>query len=82
MILSLTYYGHDLLREKAKPVEEIDPKIKQLVEDMVETMVELEFSGVEGEAEGIKCPKCEIKYILEETVINKVFPAEAELSYK
>lgn len=51
-------------------------------EDMVETIVELEFSGVEGEAEGIKCPKCEMKYLLEETVVNKVFPAEAELSYK
>ena len=54
----------------------------QYKEEMIETIVELEFSGVEGSAEGIQCPKCGIKYLLEETVIDKVFPAEAELSYK
>jgi DNA-directed RNA polymerase subunit RPC12/RpoP len=49
---------------------------------MVEDLVILEFSGVQGSAEGIKCPKCGRKYLLEETVREKVFPAESELSYK
>lgn len=54
----------------------------QCREDMIEDMIILEFSGIQGSAEGIRCPKCGTKYLLEETVIEKVFPAEAELSYK
>lgn len=54
----------------------------QCREDMVEDLVILEFSGVQGSVEGIKCPKCGMKYVLEETVREKVFQAESELSYK
>ena len=51
-------------------------------EDMVEAMVELEFSGVRASVEGIKCPVCSIKFVVNEEVIKKVLEAEGELSYK
>ena len=51
-------------------------------EDMVEAMVKLEFAGLEGSVEGISCPKCEAKYLLEETVMEKVREAEGEVSVK
>lgn len=38
MILKLAYYGDPILRKKALRVENIDDEIKQLVEDMTETM--------------------------------------------
>lgn len=34
----LTYYGHPVLRKKTSPVTEITPEIRQLVEDMFDTM--------------------------------------------
>lgn len=38
MILKLAYYGDPILRQKALRIESIDDEIKQLIEDMVETM--------------------------------------------
>lgn len=38
MILDLRYYGDPILRQKAKPVEKITDEIRQLVNDMIETM--------------------------------------------
>lgn len=37
-ILPLAYYGEDVLRQKALPVVNINPEIKQLVQGMIETM--------------------------------------------
>ena len=51
-------------------------------EDMVKAMVELEFSGVRASVEGIKCPVCSTKFVVEKDVIVKVLEAEGELSYK
>lgn len=38
MKLPLAYYGDPVLRKKAKPVEAINDEIRQLVQDMAETM--------------------------------------------
>lgn len=37
-LLPLTYYGNHLLKEKAKPVAEITPDVKKLINEMIETM--------------------------------------------
>ena len=50
--------------------------------DMLEDMVELEFEGLKGSVEGIKCPECGTKYLLEETVTEKVRRAEGQESMK
>jgi peptide deformylase len=39
MQLKFAYYGHPILRKKAAPVEMIDEHIKELVRDMIETML-------------------------------------------
>lgn len=39
MILQLHYYGHPILRQKAKPIEAVTPEIVKIAEDMVETML-------------------------------------------
>ncbi|CRX38101.1 peptide deformylase [Estrella lausannensis] len=38
MRLKITYYGNPLLRKKAQPVGSLTPEVKQLAQDMVETM--------------------------------------------
>ncbi len=38
MILDLAYYGDPVLRENAKAVKEITPEIKELVQNMIDTM--------------------------------------------
>lgn len=50
MILEITKLGEDVLRQVAKPVEEVNDEIRQLAEDMFETMIEAE--GV-----GLACPQ-------------------------
>lgn len=44
MKLNLHYYGDSMLRERAESVEEITDEIRQLVSDMIETM--LDFNGI------------------------------------
>jgi peptide deformylase len=39
MKLPLFYYGHPVLRFKAKPIEKITPEILSLAENMIETMI-------------------------------------------
>lgn len=50
MILEITKLGEDVLRQVAKPVEEVNDEIRQLAEDMFETMIEAD--GV-----GLACPQ-------------------------
>lgn len=50
MILNITKLGEDILRQKAQPVEEVNDEIRQLANDMFETMIEAE--GV-----GLACPQ-------------------------
>lgn len=44
MIRELRYYGDPVLRQKAQPIEEITDEIRQLAQDMIETM--LKFDGI------------------------------------
>jgi hypothetical protein len=50
--------------------------------DMVEVSMHLYFEGIEGDIEGIQCPKCGTKYLLEKTVIEKVNKVEEQISLK
>ncbi|MCB1135639.1 MAG: peptide deformylase [Chlamydiia bacterium] len=45
-VLPVLYYGHPVLRAKAKPIESIDDDIRQLVCDMIETMWEDDGMGL------------------------------------
>ena len=54
----------------------------QCQEDMVKDMVEVEFEGLKDSVEGIRCPKCGTKYILEDTVLEKLLKVEGEVGWK
>lgn len=41
MLLKLAYYGHPILRQKATQVSSMTQEIKQLVSDMIETLLHL-----------------------------------------
>lgn len=46
MILEITKLGEDILRQVAQPVAEVNDEIKQLAQDMFETMIEAEGVGL------------------------------------
>ena len=46
MILDVVKLGEDVLRQKAQPVPEVNDEIRQLAEDMFETMIENEGVGL------------------------------------
>lgn len=46
MKLDLRYYGDPILRKKAEPIAEITPEIKQLANDMIETMLAMNGIGL------------------------------------
>ena len=46
MILDIVKLGEDSLRQKSVPVEEVNDEIRQLAEDMFETMIEAEGVGL------------------------------------
>ncbi len=48
MILDITKLGEPILREKAQPVAEVNDEIRQLCEDMFETMIDAEGVGLAG----------------------------------
>ena len=48
MILDITKLGEDILRQTAEPVKEINDEIRQLVNDMFETMIEANGVGLAG----------------------------------
>jgi len=50
MILRVTKLGEDILRQVAQPVQEVNDEIRQLAQDMFETMIE--YDGV-----GLACPQ-------------------------
>ncbi|MBN2135108.1 MAG: peptide deformylase [Acidobacteria bacterium] len=47
-MLDIVLYGDDVLRQKAKPIEEVTPKIRKLAENMLNTMYESEGVGLAG----------------------------------
>lgn len=46
MIREIIQYGHPVLRQRCRPVTEVDDTILQLVEDMLDTMVEAHGVGL------------------------------------
>ena len=48
MILEITKLGEEILRQKAQPVEEVNDEIRQLADDMLETMIEANGVGLAG----------------------------------
>jgi peptide deformylase len=46
MKLPLAYYGDAILRKKTSPVDKIDDEIRQLIENMIETMEENDGCGL------------------------------------
>src|ERR1700761_5099369 len=53
MILEIVKYGTPVLREKGKVVKEVDDKIKQLAEDMIETMRAAHGVGLAAQQIGV-----------------------------
>ncbi len=51
-------------------------------EKMVEQDVDMAYMEVEAAVEGMKCPKCGVAYLTEETVMEKVAKAEELLESK
>jgi len=45
-VLKIRKYGDPILRRKCKPVEKTDKEVKQLIEDMVETMAVNDGAGL------------------------------------
>jgi len=46
MILEITQYGHPVLRQKCRPVEQVDDELRKLADDMLETMVDANGVGL------------------------------------
>jgi peptide deformylase len=46
MILDVVKLGEDVLRQKAQPIAEVNDEIRQLAEDMFETMIEADGVGL------------------------------------
>ena len=53
MILEIVKYGNPVLREKGREVKEVDDKIKQLAEDMIETMRAAHGVGLAAQQIGV-----------------------------
>ena len=53
MILDIVQYGHPILRQKCRPVTEVDSSIHQLVADMLETMVDANGVGLAAPQVGV-----------------------------
>jgi len=53
MVRDITIYGDPVLREKCRPVEEVDDALRALAEDMIETMVDAEGVGLAASQVGV-----------------------------
>lgn len=54
MLLEIRKYGSPILREKSQPVKEITPEIKELIDNMAETMYENKGVGLAANQVGVK----------------------------
>ena len=52
-ILNILTYPNDLLRQKAKPVENVNDKVQEIIENMIETMYAAPGSGLAAIQVGI-----------------------------
>ncbi len=69
-VLKIVKYGHPILRQVAQPVTQIDPALKQLVEDMFETMRDADGIGLAGPQVG----KSIRLFVVDVTPITEGFP--------
>lgn len=53
MILEIVQYGHPVLRERCKPVTQVDDALRQLVADMLETMYDANGVGLAAPQVGV-----------------------------
>ena len=53
MVLEITQYGNPILRAKCKPITEVTEKIKNLADDMVETMNHADGVGIAAPQVGV-----------------------------
>ena len=53
MILEIVKYGHPALRAKGKPVVEITDEIRELGQNMIETMIEANGVGLAAQQVGV-----------------------------
>ena len=53
MIRDIRLFGDPVLREKAAPVEEIDDEIRQLIDDLIETMYDADGIGLAAPQVGV-----------------------------
>ncbi len=74
MVHKIRIYGSEILREKAKRVEEVNDEIKNLLDDMVETMLEAPGIGLAAPQIGIN--KMIFVFGIEENNIRKVINPE------
>jgi peptide deformylase len=63
MILEIVQYGHPALRAKGRRIEEIDDEIRQLVEDMIETMIDADGVGLAAQQIGLPLQLCVVDVI-------------------
>ncbi len=74
MIHKIRIYGNEALREKAEKVEEVNDEIRNLLDDMVETMLDAPGIGLAGPQIGIN--KMIFVFGIEEDNIRKVINPE------
>jgi len=58
MLLRVTRYGEPILREKGEPVTEFNDELRQLADDMIETMYEEEGIGLAAQQIGRALQLC------------------------
>lgn len=66
MQLPLFYYGSQILRQKAKPVVEVNDEIRQLIRDMEETMESFSAIGISAPQVGSPLAVCLTRHPVED----------------
>ena len=51
-------------------------------EEMIDAEILMEYLDIEGEANGVECPKCGTKYILEEEATTRMAKGEKMIENK
>lgn len=60
MILEIVRYGHPALRAKGRTIEKVDDEIRQLAEDMLDTMYDADGVGLAAQQVGLPLQMCVI----------------------
>lgn len=82
MIREIVQYGHPVLRQKCRPVTEVDDSIHQLAADMIETMIDANGVGLAAPqvGEDIRLAVVDVSHDPECITMLKVNGADAELA--